>query len=148
VPSEVTLGQDAGVGAGAATVYTCHMLPRTRVTPWLAIVVASSLLAGCAGDPLPLSRAANDPSNPNAPEAPLPDGSTQLPDMLPPLGISRTGAGLPASAAEHAGHTHQSSAKENNAADAGAVYTCPMHPEVRSNAPGTCPKCGMALVPK
>ncbi len=25
-------------------------------------------------------------------------------------------------------------------------YTCPMHPEVKSDKPGTCPKCGMALV--
>lgn len=25
------------------------------------------------------------------------------------------------------------------------VYTCPMHPEVRSDKPGSCPKCGMAL---
>ncbi len=25
------------------------------------------------------------------------------------------------------------------------VYTCPMHPEVRTNRPGDCPKCGMAL---
>ncbi len=24
-------------------------------------------------------------------------------------------------------------------------YTCPMHPEVVSDAPGSCPKCGMAL---
>jgi P-type Cu+ transporter len=29
----------------------------------------------------------------------------------------------------------------------GAVYTCPMHPEVRQNAPGSCPICGMALEP-
>jgi len=28
-----------------------------------------------------------------------------------------------------------------------AQYTCPMHPEVRSDKPGNCPKCGMALVP-
>ena len=28
-----------------------------------------------------------------------------------------------------------------------AIYTCPMHPEIRQNAPGTCPKCGMALEP-
>src|SRR5213593_4026037 len=26
-------------------------------------------------------------------------------------------------------------------------YTCPMHPEIRSSSPGTCPKCGMKLVP-
>jgi hypothetical protein len=25
------------------------------------------------------------------------------------------------------------------------TYTCPMHPEVRSSAPGRCPKCGMPL---
>ena len=26
-------------------------------------------------------------------------------------------------------------------------YTCPMHPEIISDRPGTCPKCHMALVP-
>ncbi|MBN9118492.1 MAG: YHS domain-containing protein, partial [Planctomycetes bacterium] len=30
---------------------------------------------------------------------------------------------------------------------AGTKYTCPMHPEVVADAPGTCPKCGMALEP-
>jgi Cu+-exporting ATPase len=29
----------------------------------------------------------------------------------------------------------------------GAVYTCPMHPEIRQQGPGSCPKCGMALEP-
>lgn len=28
-----------------------------------------------------------------------------------------------------------------------SAYTCPMHPEVRSDRPGACPKCGMALEP-
>ncbi len=28
---------------------------------------------------------------------------------------------------------------------AGAVYTCPMHPQVRQKQPGSCPICGMAL---
>ncbi|WP_414655913.1 heavy metal translocating P-type ATPase [Frateuria sp.] len=32
-------------------------------------------------------------------------------------------------------------------ADAGDIYTCPMHPEVRQVGPGDCPKCGMALEP-
>ena len=30
---------------------------------------------------------------------------------------------------------------------AGSDYTCPMHPEVRQDHPGSCPKCGMALEP-
>src|SRR3982751_5840565 len=32
-------------------------------------------------------------------------------------------------------------------ADLDAVYTCPMHPEVRQQGPGACPFCGMALEP-
>ena len=32
-------------------------------------------------------------------------------------------------------------------ADSGAQYTCPMHPEIVQLGPGSCPKCGMALVP-
>ena len=31
--------------------------------------------------------------------------------------------------------------------EAATVYTCPMHPEVRSDTPGACPICGMALEP-
>ena len=30
----------------------------------------------------------------------------------------------------------------------GAIYTCPMHPEVRQIGPGSCPICGMALEPE
>ena len=33
------------------------------------------------------------------------------------------------------------------AAAASAIYTCPMHPEVRQDHPGSCPKCGMTLEP-
>jgi uncharacterized membrane protein len=28
------------------------------------------------------------------------------------------------------------------------IYTCPMHPEVKQDKPGRCPKCGMELVPQ
>ena len=31
---------------------------------------------------------------------------------------------------------------------AGTIYTCPMHPEIRQDHPGACPKCGMALEPE
>ncbi len=38
--------------------------------------------------------------------------------------------------------------KEAEEADPEAWYTCPMHPEIRQQGPGTCPKCGMALEPE
>lgn len=50
-------------------------------------------------------------------------------------------------------HVHQHAAAAAQApasADApapGAIYTCPMHPEIRQVGPGTCPICGMALEP-
>ncbi len=72
-------------------------------------------MLSCATAPAP-KPAALDPSNADAPEAPLPARSAALDDRKP------------------------------DAAPA-AVYTCPMHPEVRENAPGRCPKCGMALEP-
>lgn len=42
-----------------------------------------------------------------------------------------------------AADVHQSSGQRT----AARQYTCPMHPEVMSNLPGSCPKCGMALEP-
>ena len=29
----------------------------------------------------------------------------------------------------------------------GAIWTCPMHPEIQRSGPGSCPICGMALEP-
>jgi P-type Cu+ transporter len=34
------------------------------------------------------------------------------------------------------------------AAPEGAIYTCPMHPQIRQVGPGNCPICGMALEPE
>jgi cation transport ATPase len=33
-------------------------------------------------------------------------------------------------------------------AGSAAIYTCPMHPEVKQKGPGSCPICGMDLVPE
>jgi Cu+-exporting ATPase len=32
--------------------------------------------------------------------------------------------------------------------DSDAIYTCPMHPQIRQAGPGSCPICGMALEPE
>jgi hypothetical protein len=40
-----------------------------------------------------------------------------------------------------------SAPKTAGATAAQSKYTCPMHPEVVSDTPGRCPKCGMDLVP-
>lgn len=51
---------------------------------------------------------------------------------------------------KRAGHTHaeQKRSGKPTPAPAGSIYTCPMHPEIRQDRPGTCPKCGMALEPE
>jgi Cu+-exporting ATPase len=38
--------------------------------------------------------------------------------------------------------------KPEPAATPGAIWTCPMHPQIRQEGPGTCPICGMALEPE
>jgi Cu+-exporting ATPase len=50
-------------------------------------------------------------------------------------------------------HHHDASTKVEPSAPTppvapGAVYTCPMHPEIVRDAPGSCPICGMALEPR
>src|ERR1019366_4903566 len=39
-------------------------------------------------------------------------------------------------------------AREPEPVVAGAIYTCPMHPQIRQVGPGACPICGMALEPE
>ena len=41
-----------------------------------------------------------------------------------------------------------SSVPQPSAAAASVEYTCPMHPEIVTRAPGACPICGMALEPR
>jgi Cu+-exporting ATPase len=41
----------------------------------------------------------------------------------------------------------ESSVETEEEPPAGVSYTCPMHPEVVQDGPGSCPKCGMALEP-
>ena len=55
-------------------------------------------------------------------------------------------------AQQHAGHDahgHDLAGPSSPATDAvgGGTWLCPMHPEVTSDHPGRCPKCGMFLQP-
>jgi P-type Cu+ transporter len=38
--------------------------------------------------------------------------------------------------------------KPDSSVQEGAIYTCPMHPQIRQVGPGSCPICGMALEPE
>ncbi len=51
--------------------------------------------------------------------------------------------------AGHEGHTpEEKTGHEGHTAEEKPVYTCPMHPEILRDAPGSCPICGMDLVEK
>src|SRR5262245_40025923 len=43
---------------------------------------------------------------------------------------------------------HESGPVPNEPAPPGTEYICPMDPEVLSDRPGPCPKCGMPLEPR
>ena len=88
--------------------------------PFLAV-----FLVGCATGELP-PRTLSEPANPSAKEG-------------VPVTFS-VPAAHDAGSVDH--HEHQSSSQGDT------LYTCPMHPEVVQDHPGTCPKCGMTLKPK
>ena len=109
------------------------------------VVIFAALLAvpagGCASEPKPRPRAL-DPSNPAAPESPplamaALSGSGDLAPTAPqPAGAGDKAPVTPTPGPEQAGKPQAT------------IYTCPMHPEVTSDKPGRCPRCGMKLVPK
>jgi Cu+-exporting ATPase len=47
----------------------------------------------------------------------------------------------------HHHHGHDHGGKPPAPAAPGSKYTCPMHPEIVQDGPGSCPICGMALEP-
>lgn len=50
---------------------------------------------------------------------------------------------------QHSAQRHQATPPAPAPAETppGTIYTCPMHPEIRQDHPGNCPKCGMTLEP-
>ncbi len=61
-------------------------------------------------------------------------------NLVPAEDDAAAGKGMTGQAAKTGGsHRHRGF---------GPYYFCPMHPEVKQTGPGTCPKCGMNLVPE
>jgi hypothetical protein len=88
------------------------------------IVLVAAAALSCASTELPQDvRSASDPK---ADAAPLAGGVGALSASFDPETVAP--------------------GEKGNAA--AAEYTCPHHPEVVHEKPGTCPKCGMDLVPK
>ena len=100
---------------------------------WIVWIVWITIPLGCV-DGAQLARGPADhaarPDDPAAPEAPF----------APPPAL---GASVSASVS-----ADPAAASAADPAAGDVVYTCPMHPEIRSDAPGKCPKCGMTLVPR
>jgi hypothetical protein len=46
---------------------------------------------------------------------------------------------------ENASGARSSATNRSRSSSQAVTYTCPMHPEVVSSRPGSCPKCGMTL---
>lgn len=52
---------------------------------------------------------------------------------------------------DHSHHHHHESSNIKSITDTAslnAIYTCPMHPQIKQKGPGNCPICGMALEPE
>ncbi|MBD8524641.1 efflux RND transporter periplasmic adaptor subunit [Pseudomarimonas arenosa] len=61
-------------------------------------------------------------------------------------GLERSDHALEAPAADIHAEDHHSASTLALPAKPNSLYVCPMHPQIRSNAPGGCPICGMQLV--
>lgn len=132
----------------------------------ISIAVALAV-AGCAGpSTAQISNPATDPASPQATAAPAAPGyqfvqapASVSPNISPSQGAAEDGAGLQHSAHDMPGMPHGAHGMPPAAPQAGksvqpvankptaTQYTCTMHPEVRAEKPGKCPKCGMKLVP-
>lgn len=131
------------------------------MVPKLLVLAGVLLMAGCAAPPLAPALSPDHPASVDAIEAPYsPPQSVLVADRA---GLSPGPVSQPASPG--AGHEHHGTSAPpvtTSGADtssmgappttqpqeATAIYVCPMHPDVVSDAPGKCPKCGMNLVKK
>jgi hypothetical protein len=100
-----------------------------------ALLLTGILVSGCAAPNESIPLTSSHPANSQAEEAPfIHSNHRPAPDSL----SNRSKARLEDDA--NAATSRQRGSEGH--------YVCPMHPEVRSNKPAQCPKCGMTLVQK
>lgn len=102
-------------------------------------VLTALFLTGCAGTTPPPRFSAVSPADAEAPEAATPAPAPAL------MGERDESGPEPAAATAKPGAGHEGHSMPTPDS-AEAVYSCPMHPEVKQASPGSCPKCGMTLV--
>jgi len=121
--------------------------------PIVTLGVAVALLnAGCAARYTEPSLPDSHPASAKAGASPMPERSGTL-DLTKADPVAAMPATMPMPAAMgdmtapsgHGAHMHAAAGGD---ATEGALYTCPMHPEIVSKEPGRCPKCNMKLVTK
>ncbi len=142
-------GGTAGPGSPAGTVWTCPMHPEVRQPgpgscPKCGMTLEPETPPASAA-PAPATSSATGPSSADATvwTCPMhPEVRQPGPGSCPKCGMTLE----PAAAAPTAPAPAAASAATGPSADDGIVWTCTMHPEVRQDAPGKCPKCGMNLV--
>jgi hypothetical protein len=97
---------------------------------WTSLCVAALIAAGCAHEAREPAPSPDHPANPRAATAPA----------APKLSGTLNETDVPAIDAA----SQPPAAADDKVAEA---YTCPHHPKVIEAEPGTCPYCGMTLVP-
>jgi len=115
----------------------------------IRLIVAGLALSAwaCASVPVPATRLPGSPAHPEAAEAITPAATATLTDEAAPDPSGATRAPSPESNT-HEGHVMSTPNAPASQASPAVVYTCPMHPQIEAQKPGTCPICGMTLVPK
>ncbi len=123
----------SGVTAGqSAPVYTCPMHPEVRQDqPGRCPTCGMTLVLAGAGEP---STAQMHPAHGSEPAHHGHHGDHV---RHPPAAAGH----VPAEPPPHSG------GDGTQTQDGATTYTCPMHPEIRQDHPGNCPKCGMTLEP-
>jgi hypothetical protein len=137
-----------------------HNHTRTGLAILLTVAVSTVSFGACASEPQTRPTVL-DPSNPAAPEStPLMLAAIVPIATEPPAAAGqadeRTLTRSGPDSKNGLGHKGSASVEDNRQVGEGGkagkqavvLYTCPMHPEVISDKPGRCPKCGMKLVPK